>query len=101
MTKTNFLNFWSDLFLKPEDFFSKNFADTKKQPAYFILAVVVFGIGFGIDRVDRQFARYDLKGKLDEIEFLNNWVGYWLFAIIGGVIGGFILYLIGGWFFNV
>ena len=45
--------------------------------------------------------KYDLKGKLDDLDFLNNWIGYWIFAITGGIIGGYILYLIGGWFFNV
>lgn len=101
MTKTKFIDFWTDLFINPKEFFAKNLTDSKLQPAYFPLAIIVFGIGYGIDRLDRQLTKYDLKGKLDDLDFLNNWIGYWIFAIIGGIIGGYILYLIGGWFFNV
>jgi len=97
----NFINFWKDLFINPKEFFMKNIGNDNQQPAYFTLAIIVFGIGHGIDRLDIQLTKYDLKGKLDDVEFINNWIGYWLFAVIGGIIGGYILYLIGGWFFNV
>lgn len=100
-SKPNFITFWRDLFISPEVFFQKNFRNGELPPAYFTFAVIVFGIGYGIDRLDRQLTKYDLKGKLDEVEFINNWVGYWLSAVIGGIIGGYVLYLIGGWFFNV
>lgn len=96
---TSFLSFWKDLFLHPRSFFRKYF--NEQQPLYFTLAIVVFGIGYGIDRLDRQLTKFDLRGRLDDVDFINNWVGYWAFAIIGGIIGGYILYLIGGWFFNV
>lgn len=101
MTETKFIDFWSDLFIRPNDFFKRNLTESSIQPAYFSLAIIVFGIGYGIDRLDRQLTKYDLKGKLDDLDFINNWIGYWIFAIIGGIIGGYILYLIGGWFFNV
>lgn len=101
MKGTKFINFWTDLFLRPKDFFKNNLVDSTIEPAYFPLAIIVFGIAYGIDRLDRQLMKYDLKGKLDDLDILNNWIGYWIFAIIGGILGGYILYLIGAWFFNV
>lgn len=99
--KTNFIDFWTSLFVEPKAFFSKYLADTEEQPPYFVLAIILFGIGAGINRLDKQLTKYDLNGRLDDIDFLNNWIGYWLIAVIGGIIGGILLYLIGGWFFNV
>jgi hypothetical protein len=101
MTKTKFIEFWMDLFINPKEFFEKNLANSTVQPAFFVLAMIIFGVGYGIDRIDNQLLKFDLKGKLHEIEVLNNWLIYWVAAIVFGIIGGYILYLIGGWFFNV
>jgi hypothetical protein len=101
MERTNIFTFWRDLFINPKTFFEENLSDSKLQPAYFSLAIVVYGIGFGIDRLDRQLLKYDLQGRLADLDYLNDWAGYWVFAVIGGIIGGYISYLIGGWFFNV
>ena len=98
---TKFIIFWGNLFTKPKAFFSNNINDDNQLPAYFNLALIVYGIGYGIDRLDRQLTKFDLKGRLDEVEFINSWFGYWLVAIIGGLIGGYLSYLIGGWFFNI
>ncbi|MBI2966295.1 MAG: YIP1 family protein [Bacteroidetes bacterium] len=101
MIETFFFTFWTKLFSNPDDFFQKYLPGNKKWPPYFVLTLIVFGISYGIDRIDAQLIKNDLKGNLDEIPFINNWLGYWIMAIIGGVMGGSILYLIGSWFFNV
>lgn len=98
---SNLVTFWIELFLKPKLFFKKNLRDSKRQPAYYSIAMIIFCVGYGIDRLDQQLMKLDLRGKLDEASNLNNWIFYWLIAIIGGLIGGYILYLIGGWFFNL
>jgi len=92
-------NFCKDLFLYPKDFFRKYIG--KKQPPFFALAFIVFGIGYGIDQLDRRLSRYDLPEKFARFDHLNIWGAYWINVFIGGIIGGFFLYLIGGWFFNV
>jgi MFS family permease len=99
--KSNLITFWTELFLKPKLFFKKNLRDSSRQPAYYNIAMIIYCIGYGIDRLDLQLMKLDLRGKLDEAGYLNNWIVYWLIAIIGGLIGGYILYHIGGWFFNL
>jgi hypothetical protein len=32
---------------------------------------------------------------------LDGWIVYWCVAILGGFAGGYIIYLIGSWFYNV
>ena len=99
--KSNLITFWTELFLKPKLFFKKYLRNSESQPAYYNIAIAIFCIGYGIDRLDQQLMKFDLRGNLDEAGLLNNWIVYWVVAILGGFIGGYILYLIGGWFFNV
>lgn len=101
MTKPTFFEFWSELFLKPKVFFQKNLFDSKEKPAYFILAIIIFGIGNGIDRLDGRMTKFDLQGNFTALERVNNWPTYWIIAILGGILGSILLYFIGGWFYNV
>ena len=94
------IDFWGDLLFKTKLFFEKEFVG-KTKIRFFSVAIVVFCLGTGIDRVDTQLVKFDMRGNLDQIEFINNWLGYWGFSILIGAIGGYILYLIGGWFYNV
>ncbi len=101
MNDVNFLEFWKTLLLRPKTFFTKYLSNSNMAPPYLTTAIFVFGIGYGIDRLNRQFVKFDFKGKLEDIEFLNNWVGFWLYALIGGIIGGYLLFYIGGWFVHL
>jgi len=92
-------NFSKNLFLYPKSFFRKYIGERK--PPFFALAILVFCIGYGIDQVDRRLGRYDGLDKISRFNHLNIWGVYWINVLIGGIIGGFVLYLIGGWFFNV
>ncbi|MEM7185992.1 MAG: Yip1 family protein [Bacteroidota bacterium] len=93
------LDAWAQLFSNPKSFFIKD-RETNDM-GLFITAMIIFCLGYGIDRVDRQLVKFDVRGTLDDFEFLNSWPGYWLVSIVGGAIGGYIAYLIGGWFYNV
>ncbi|SMB91717.1 hypothetical protein SAMN00120144_2450 [Hymenobacter roseosalivarius DSM 11622] len=86
----------TDLVLNPAAFFRSTYGQ-QDAPAWVFL---VFGLGYGIDKVDQRLVKYDLQGKLDQIDFLNYWSGFWLISSID-IIGGYIVYLIGGWFYNV
>lgn len=94
-----FLNFFTLLLIKPRVFFKEHFH--QRDITHENLALVFFGLGYGIDRMDRQLIKFDLKGRTEILDTLNNWPIYWLIAIVGGAVGGYILYLIGGWFYNV
>ena len=80
------LIFWNELLFKPKHFFRKEFIGNTKI-RFFNIALAVFCIGYGIDKIDKQLVKFDLRGNLDQIEFFNNWIGFWAFAIIGGGIG--------------
>lgn len=95
------LMFIQNLLFKPAAFFKKSLYSNSDQPNYMPAIFIIFSLGQGLDRIDRQFIKYDLKGQFESIEFLNNWPLYWTFATIGGLVGGYFLYLIGGWFFNL
>ncbi|SHJ28116.1 YIP1 family protein [Aquimarina spongiae] len=90
---------FAQLLIDPKSFFKNDLETNDKN--LFAIAMVVFCIGYGIDRMDRQLVKLDLRGTLDEFGFFNTWIGYWSISIIGGAIGGYILYLIGGWFYHV
>ncbi len=91
--------YFEKLFFNPRTFF-KEITDYQ-QIKYFNFVLGIFCIGYGIDRLNKHFAKKDLKGELEQIEFLNNWPMFWMIVCIGGLIGGYIAYLIGGWFLNV
>lgn len=95
------LSFWSSLLLKPRTFFRAYLADAADRPPYFVLAILLYGVGYGIERVDKQLTKAELKGNLESVEWLNNWPAYWLVAIIAGFLGGYLAYLIAGWFYHL
>ena len=61
MTEIKFTDFWMNLFIRPKVFFKRNLINSKQQPSYFPLAIIVFGIGYGIDRLDRQLTKFDFS----------------------------------------
>jgi len=95
----NFKIFWKELLINPKSFFKYQFSTGENSN--YTIALIVFGLGYGINKLDTQLMKFDLKGKLDDIDFLNNWIPFWAASLIGGMIGGYIFYLIGGWFYNV
>jgi len=94
-----FTEFWNRLLFQPKSFFENDF--NNKESPYFGFVIAIFGVASALGRIDKQFMKYDLKGQLDQIAFLNNWSAYWLFAIFGGFIAGISFYYLGGWFYNL
>ncbi len=60
--KSNLITFWTELFLKPKLFFKKNLRNSKKQPAYYSIAIIIFCVGYGINRLDQQLMKLELRG---------------------------------------
>jgi hypothetical protein len=95
----NFIDFWHQLVFHPKKFFSETF-DGRSSPFLFI-TIAIYGMSKAMDRVDQQFVKADLRGNLDQYEWLNNWPTYWIFILVMGAISGYIFYLLGGWFYNL
>ncbi|EAR15071.1 YIP1 family protein [Robiginitalea biformata] len=95
----NASKFWIQLLVYPKEFFKSHVLENKLK--YFNFAIVVFCLGYGIDRLEKQLVKFEIRGILDKLEFINTWTGFWLVSLAIGAIGGYILYLIGGWFYNV
>ncbi len=95
----NTSQFWIQLLMNPKEFFKTQVQENKIK--YFNFAIIVFCLGYGIDRLEKQLVKFELRGTLDTFEFINTWPGFWLISLVAGAIGGYILYLIGGWFYNI
>ncbi|GAB2943776.1 hypothetical protein GCM10027048_05620 [Hymenobacter coalescens] len=95
-----FLPFWSALYLRPRAFFRGYLVETDRPP-YFILAILLYGMGHGVERADKQLTKADLGGRLEQVEWLNHWPSYWTVAVLAGVLGGYLAYLVAGWFYDV
>ena len=93
------LEFWSQLLLKPREFFTTQIKDNTIP--YFSLAMFIFCLGYGIDRVDTQLIKADVQNNQDFFYNINNWPYFWLVSVLAGAIGGYLNYLILGWFYNV
>ena len=92
-----------DLFAKPTRFFSA--ADLSTGWAWIIAAWLV-GISYAIDRVDKNLISEDIGVTPSDSETLgsalaSSWFAYWPFILMAGAVGGAIVWLVGGWWYNV
>lgn len=94
-----FIDFWHKLVFHPKKFFSEDF-DGKSSP-FLVITIAIYGMSSAMDRLDQQFIKADYRGDLIQYDWLNNWPTYWLVVAVTGAIGGYIFYLIGGWFYNL
>ena len=97
--KLTVMDFWLKLIFFPKEYFRENF-DEKEKP-YFWFVITIFGLSNAIDRIDNQFVKHDLAGTFEKIEFLNNWLSYWVLASISALVTSYLIYLVGGWFYNL
>ncbi|EKD63946.1 MAG: hypothetical protein ACD_51C00137G0003 [uncultured bacterium] len=65
------------------DKFSEKYL-TRKTPRYFLIAILIYGMGSAADRMIGSIGDY------------SSWGEVWVITAIGGLIGGFIAYYIAG-----
>lgn len=97
--KLTVVDFWLKLIFFPKEYFRENYKE--KEKPYFWFTITVFGLSNAIDRIDNQFVKHDLAGRFEKIEFLNNWVAYWVLASVSALVTSYLIYLVGGWFYNL
>lgn len=97
--KLTVVDFWLKLVFFPKEYFRENFEE--KEKPYFWFVIIIFGLSNAIDRIDKQFVKHDLAGTFEKIEFLNNWPRYWILASFSALISCYLIYLVGGWFYNL
>ncbi|MBA9078539.1 YIP1 family protein [Rufibacter quisquiliarum] len=93
------LAFWQTLFLAPKTFFAHHFTP-EGRANFFAMASVLYGLGYGVDRIDAQLMKSEMRGTL-ESSMLNEWPGYWITVLFTALFGGWLWYYIAGWFYNV
>jgi hypothetical protein len=93
-----------DLFFRPRRFFSGQLA-LGKTP-YLVLVTWCYGISSAIDRIDRELLRVELGRARPSWERLGpmiteSWLGFWLWVLLAGALGGIFIWWVGGWWFRV
>lgn len=68
--------------------------------------VWIVGVSGLLGRIDTEITRGEFGGprlSWDVIEPLvtGSWVVFWVFALVGGIVSGALIYLVGGWWYRV
>jgi hypothetical protein len=92
-----------DLFLRPRRFFGE--VALGKTP-YVLFVTWCYGIAGAIERVDEEILRAQFGRPRPGWDVLapyitGSWLGFWAFALALGVVGGFFLWHVGGWWYAV
>jgi len=92
----------ADLFFRPTRYFRS--ADLGRGKAW-VFAAWIVGIASAIDRIDTNLIRADLglgSGSASlSVQLANSWPAFWAFVVPIGAIAAVLLWLIGGWWYNV
>lgn len=100
MQKLGLFEFWSKLTFAPKRFFLENYRD--RQTPYFALAIIVFSLAAGIERVDQTLVKQIAKGNGPAVQqMIGTWPAYVAAVAFSGALAGAFYYLFGGWFYNV
>jgi len=94
---------WIDLFFNPIAYLRKNWIiESDKMMTIFIL--ILAGTSNAIDDIMWKVVNYNiLENIIAEIsdKALFSWWIYWLYVIINSSIKGLVIWVIGGWWFNI
>jgi hypothetical protein len=93
-----------DLFFRPKKFFAGQLS-LGKTP-YFVFVTWCYGIASTMHQVYRDLGRQTASRassseKIPEAMFTGSWLEFWLWVLGIGAVGGFFLWLMGGWWFSV
>lgn len=91
--------FW--LFFRPNRFFEK--IDTTIPTFAVGICAYVIGITAVADRIDTNILKYYSGENANQflLNVTNNWIDYWLLALIAGIFSAGIGWLLWGWIFNL
>jgi ABC-type glycerol-3-phosphate transport system permease component len=92
-----------NLYFKPTKFFSSQIALGKTK--YLLFIVWIVGISGSIDRIDEKLLQAEVgnRASLDSMlsRIVDSWLSFWPFVLLVGAVGGYLLYLGAGWWYNV
>lgn len=90
-----------NLFFKPSKFATTGLNFVKSNYIY-ILALIV-GLAKATDRIDKQGMKYSLTMKESDLinSIMNNWAVFWIYAVLIGIFGVFLIYWIWGSWYSV
>ncbi len=88
-----------DLFVRPSRFFSS------RQPfladdAILIVAWIA-GINSAIGRIEQRMVRADAGGGEVPAMIAESWLGFWITAILAGLLSALLLWHLGAWWYRV
>lgn len=97
----DFWTFLQQLFLRPQDFFKQHMKQDIMKLPFSGVAIFLFVVFWWLDRAERILLK--AIGRQDGDTIMNyiaeEWMFYWILVFTGGIITGWLMYLLGGWFF--
>jgi len=93
-----------DLFIRPRSFFSKRLA--LGHLPNLLLVTWCYGASNVISRIDTELIRAELgharRGWETFSPFIvESWLGFWLWVLAMGAVGGAMIWWVGGWWYGV
>lgn len=66
----------------------------------------ILGISAQIDRIDTEIMRHEIDDTRSTWRFIEplvseTWTVFWLYCLVGGIIGGALYYWIAGWWYGL
>ncbi len=92
-----------ELFVHPRRFFGEL---ALGRTPYVVFVTWCYGMATAIERVDEELLRAQIgrpRPGWDQIGpyVTESWLGFWIWALVAGVIGGLFLWHVGGWWYAV
>ncbi len=89
------------LWIKPNRFFNQ--VNAKVTSFAVIVCVYLLGISSVADRIDSNILKAYSGGKPNDLimSITTNWISYWAFVLIAGILAAAISWLFWGWIFNL
>lgn len=94
------MNALAKLYVKPSEFFAD--APSLIGTKHTLVATWVVGIASAIERIDRLLTMNAAGGRQNRVaeSLSKSWTGFWLFVVFVGILTGWLLWSIAGWWYR-
>ena len=92
-----------DLLIRPKRYFS---TISEFSPGVMFICAALMGIAGSISRVEKRLAQAELGRTSASWEttaswLLSSWINYWIIVVAAGLVGAWLLWYVGGWWYKL